>query len=257
MSKQEIMGISSAAVMYRAANPAQIFLEMKDDGYPLKMMRRKLFFIGGNWIGEDAKTDQGPLDTVRREITEEISLEHPARDRNELTLMGWLVDTSETPEYAPAARDSASTDDALRLKEIKRALCENLAPFDTSKVTITQKAMLLADPDCKKETFTTVICCWVIPLGEDVWSNLARLQQKYGNISNESVSMIVSLNRIIERNVYTCPGQDQTLQRFFRAMGLPRSCELPLTEHCETEWLGPALASYDEYLEIYDVERKP
>lgn len=257
MSKQEIMGISSVALMFRAANPAQVFLEMKDDGYPLKMMRRKLFFIGGNWIGEDAKADQGPLNTVRREILEEISLKPKAHDHNELALMGWLVDTPEAPEYTPAAQDSASADDVLCLKETRQAMCENLAPFDTSKVTITQKAMLLADPDCKKETFTTVICCWVIPLGEGIWRDLVRLQKKYGNLSNESVSMLVSLNQIIERRVYTCPGQDQTLQRFFRAMGLPHAWELPLVEHIETEWLGPALASYKDYLEIYDVERKP
>lgn len=257
MSKQKIMGISSAAVMYRAANPAQVFLEMKEDGYPLKMMRRKLFFIGGNWIGEDAKKDQGPLDTVKREILEEISLGHPARDRNELALMGLFTDAPEAPEYAATIQDSASADDALCLKEIKQAMCENLAPFDTFEITITQKAMLLADPDCKKETFTTAICCWVIPLGENTWSHLARLQQKYGNISNESISMMVSLNQIIGQNIYTCPGQDQTLQRFFRAMGLPYAQQLPLVEHVETEWLGPALASYKDYLEIYDVERKP
>lgn len=256
MSKQRIAGISSAALMFRAANPAQIFLEMKDDTYPLKMMRRKLFFIGGNWIGEDAKEDQGPLDTVRREIFEEISLKRQTHDPSELVLMGLLVGAPEAPN-APKAQDSISTNDAACLKEIKWAMCGNLAPFDTLKLTITQKAMLLADPDCKRKAYTNIICCWVVPLGESTWSNLVRLQQKYGNISSESISMMVSLNQIIERNIYACPGQDQTLQRFFRAMGLPRARKLPLVEHVETEWLGPALASYRDYLEIYDVERRP
>jgi len=50
---------ASVGIIVRAKNPEEIFAEIKDDGYPIKLFQRLLNVIGGNWIGEAAKTDLG------------------------------------------------------------------------------------------------------------------------------------------------------------------------------------------------------
>lgn len=48
MSKEVFNSTSSVGIVYLRSNPAQVLIEMKDDGYPRKVFARAGCIIGGN-----------------------------------------------------------------------------------------------------------------------------------------------------------------------------------------------------------------
>ena len=73
MKKIAVNNTASVVIIFRQKNPAEVFLEIKDDKYPMRVFQRCLNIIGGNWIGEQALNDFGPLGTLYRELQEEIT----------------------------------------------------------------------------------------------------------------------------------------------------------------------------------------
>lgn len=253
--RRAIRNIASVGIIFRQSNPSQIFLEMKDDGHPIKLVRRQLCFIGGNWIGEEARKDRGPLDTFRRELIEEISFERPIRDSVELALLGLADAESFMP--APALRNMVTEDDRTWLQEFKWAACDNCVPFGDFINTVTKAALDAADPENERDTFTGLICYWAVPLNESCWHELGYLQHKFGSLSNESISVVTSLQELVKNRTKTAFGHDRVLQRFFLAYGLKEAGSLSLVDGVESEHVGTTLASYSDYMERYEILRKP
>lgn len=84
MQQQTVGHISVNGIIYRAANPAQIFTDIKDDTYPHIVWRGCICLIGGNWTGESAADDSSPMMTFIRKMLEELSFEKPVQSTAEL-----------------------------------------------------------------------------------------------------------------------------------------------------------------------------
>ena len=243
MARRVIESITSVGIIYRATNPAEIFLEAKDDGLPVKLFRRGLCPIGGNWIGG---SDRGPLNTFRRELEEELTLDALS--------VSWLRGSfSLMPGRRVPVGDSAR---AL-LTEVKRVIKQDAVPFGDC-LNVTPKAVLdRADPDNQEDGFATLTTYWAIPIGNTLWATLVGLQAEFGNLSNESITLITSLDEILDNKIRFAYAHDRAYQRFFLAMGLARARQMTLIEGIEHELVGTSLPTYDDYLERFDVARRP
>ena len=72
--KTSVSNMSAVGIIYPSFNPGLLFLEIKDDGHPVKLVRRQLCPIGGNWIGEAGRQDTNPFATYLRELEEETGM---------------------------------------------------------------------------------------------------------------------------------------------------------------------------------------
>lgn len=239
--------MASVGIFYRESNPSQILIEMKDDGYPVPLWRRMLCPPGGNWIGESATMDISPHGTFLREIGEEFTLERPIRNSIELEMLG--VADAELIEPAPISDVPVTDADTKALAVFKSYIGIAASPFGDYLNTMLVKG----------ELQTALISYWTIPIDETMWAAIVRLQEKFGNISNESVTMITSLDEIVRTGTKTAFGHDRVLKRFFLKMGLKEAETFPLVEGqgIVSEFAGPTLGRYSDYLEIYEIAKKP
>lgn len=249
-----VNNISSVTIIARAAKRNQIFIEVKDDGYPLRVFRRCLCPIGGNWIGQAARQDRNPLDTVRREINEELSLDKRTASMLELSLLGMKPEKNfyQTPSFDQPAEEA----EIKVLNELKRVITESCAPFGDYLQIIPKEVLDRADPENKRDGFAGICSYWVVVLNEYDWEQLTALQKKFGNLSNESVTLFTSLEEIIETGVKTAFGHDRPLQQFFLCHGFSAARQFPLIEGISSQPI-PTMASYTDYLEKYEILRKP
>ncbi|TSC75495.1 MAG: hypothetical protein G01um101430_337 [Parcubacteria group bacterium Gr01-1014_30] len=216
--RPRISHIGSVGIIYPRINPNRIFLERKTGDFPIKLFRHQLNFIGGNWIGESARTDSGPLNTFRRELQEELSLEKTAVSTAELAALGHAP--QEIFSMTPALNRPVSHRHRVMLKEIKRIICANCVPFGTFLNTVSKAALDAADPDNKREGFIFLSAYWCMPLDKNRWATLHRLQTNYGNLSNESITLITSLDEMIESGTKTAFGNDRVLPEVFPSLRL-------------------------------------
>lgn len=254
MKKERVSNLASVGIIFRTANPSEIFIEIKDDGYPLKVFRRCLCPIGGNWIGEAGKRDRKPLDTFRREFDEEISLQRAIASTLELKLLGF---EPEGNFYQTPKKDYIPTSDETKIfAELKQVIAESCTPFGDFKCQIPKEVILREEPESKREGFTAIVSYWLVAVSEDRWKQLTNLQRAFGNLSNESITIITSLREIIETGTKTAFGHDRALQKFFLSFGLKDAYRLPFIEGIQAKEVGKTLASYEEYMSKYDIQRK-
>jgi hypothetical protein len=256
VSKQVVTNTSSVGIIARASDPSQIFIEAKDDGHPIKLVRRALCFIGGNWIGPAAKADADPLATFCREVSEELCLEKPAVSTVELRLLGLQSDGDFTYR-APTNNVPVKPGDERTLAEIKAQIMESAIPFGSFLNTVTREAMQSADPECKRDGFTTLCNYFVVTLDEPHWSNLTRLQMKFGNLSNESLTLLTSAEEIANLGTKGSFAHERVLQQFFLANGITAAAGMVLTPNQSSVYAGPVFNSYTALLERYDVLKRP
>ena len=256
MGKRSINNIAGVGIIFREQNPREVFLEMKDEEYSVILFRDTLSLIGGNWSGANAQFDSNPLETYRREEDEELTFIRDARSTAELRELG-LSSATTSVKPTPIAPVEVMEFDKLDLHEIKQTISRYCCPFIATANTITKEAMDRADPGNTKQTFTSLVCYFATSLREEIWKNLERLQSTFGNLSNESVTLITSVDEMIARGTKGAFGHDQVLKKFWLAMGIPEAKNLPITEGVEVEDVGTALASYSDYLDRYNIANKP
>lgn len=255
MGKIRVNNICGVGIIYRRANPSEIFIEVKDDGYPQKLMRRKLCPIGGNWIGERAKRDSNPYVTFTRELGEELSFERPIRDTVELYLLGQAE--VETFSPTPVVRE-AETEDKRHIEQIKAKIVSNAMPFADFVNSVSKAALDSADPQNTRDGYAALASYYASGLEEETWRALCELQKAFGNLSNESITLITTLDEIIRTGTKTAFGHDRALKAFFLQMGLEAAKNFPLLQDgVDGVWAGASKATYDEYLLKYDVLKKP
>ena len=255
MEKTRISNVASVGIIFNATNPSQIFIEMKDGGHPIKLVRGQLCPIGGNWIGEAAKADRNTRDTFLREVDEELSFERPIRDSIELALLGQAGITNFTPTPAPTVKPTAR--ERQDLEYIKAVIKTSAFEFGDYLDTVSKDALDAADPENKRDGFTTLASYWQVPLERDQWQVLTRLQKKFGNLSNESITLVTSLDEIVRTGTKTAFGHDGVLKLFFQLRGYVAAQYFPLVAGVKSVFAGPPLATYEAYLEKYDVAKKP
>ena len=253
----QVTNISSVGLIYRSFNPAEVFLEIKDDGHPIKLVRRQLCPIGGNWIGEAAKRDSNPNDTFVRELGEELSFERSIRDSVDLALLG----VAELEKFAPAPAPNVGvdTEDIEDLEDLKWVMgMQATVLADDYLHTVSKDALDAADPENKRDGFTTLTSYWSVPLAEKDWRRLVRLQEKFGNLSGESITLITSLDEIVKTDTRIAFGHDRVLQRFWLERGFAKAANLILVPGITSVSAGHrSLSSYRYYLARYDVAKKP
>jgi hypothetical protein len=228
---------------------------MKDDTHPIKLVRNNLNLIGGNWIGKTAEKDIGPIDTLKREIYEELSFDRPNRDSIELS----LLDLAEVQQFDPSRSTNLKIPnvDIMMLDELKNALCNNIAPFGMFKNTVTKEALLTADLESTRDGFASLVCYYASPLEEEWWRCLLLLQGLYRNISSECLSVITCLEEIVSQGQKIAFGHDQVVQNFFLSYGFREAKKISLVGKVLCEPKGTPMASYSDILECYNVKKRP
>ncbi len=255
MHKIQVTNISSVGIIFREANPAELFIELKDDGHPMKLVRRQLCPIGGNWIGENAKKDTDTFETYKRELREELSFERPMRNSVELDLLG----LADTKTFAPVYRQDVEVceEDKVLLANIKNLILWDAEPWGDFLNHIPRSALNAADPENKRDGFTTLTSYYTTGLAEGAWGILCHLQDKYKNLSNESVTMVTTIDEIVRAKTHTAFAHDRVLSGFFQFKGVRSAERMPLVPGLSSIKMGMPLATYADYLNKYDVAKKP
>jgi len=252
--EKTINNFCGVVMAVRAEDPGQFFIELKDDGYPMKVFCRHMCPIGGNWIGKLAIFDNNPLGTLRREMNEELCLEKPVASTLELKLLGQIteVNTYKMPKskYIPTEEENKHF---IMLKQI---IADSCAPFGDYLVTVPDE-VLNKDPQNKIKGYRYISSYWVAVLREKDWIKLSNFQSKFGNLSNESLTLITSLNEVIKTGTKFAFGHDTAVRDIFLAFGLEEAKQLPMVDGTYAERVGSTMCTYTEYQKKYDVLRTP
>lgn len=247
MPKIVVSNICAVGFIYRKAKPTEIFMEVKDNKHPQEFIRGQLSPLGGNWFGEAARGDVNTISTFRREIEEELSFDRPVRDSSELSLMGF----SRLYHFDPSPLDQVATlDDVTNLNLIKKSIRDSTVPFGDF-------LNVLKFPESTSiKHFQYLASYFAVPLEEDIWEILVRLQRKFRNLSSESLTLLTSLREIIETGTKTTYAHDRVLQLFFQKIGLDAR-NLPIVPGGECIPMGLPMDSYTNYLACYEVGKRP
>lgn len=255
MSKTLVNNISSVGIIFRESDPSQIFLEIKDDGLPLKAFRRHLCPIGGNWIGEAARQDADTWDTFYRELKEELTLQSAEVSTLELSLLGFIPDGKfyRTPknELVP------SNQQMIKLNIFKKFVESSWESFGDYVINIPKAVLGQTDSSNTRDGFSTLTSYWLVPVPEVLWEYMVDLQKEFGNLSNESITVITSLDEIVENGAKFAFGHDLAFQDFFLSHGFEQARNMSMVNGIAHRRVGKAWDSYAEYLEAYDVVRRP
>ena len=252
--KKTVTNVSATGIFYRVSNPAELFMEFKDDGHPLAHARRRLCVIGGNWIGPNAAADLLPINTFKRELNEELTFERPKRDSLELHLLGLAEYRVCNPTPQPTIE--VHPDHELILQDLKAYFRETCLPWGAYINSVTKTALDDADPANERDGFEVLSLYYAVPCIEDIWRQLILLQGLYGNLSNEALTRIISLDEIIRYGIRFAFGHDRPVQRFFNAFGIREAGGMPLVPHIGSEPVEMP-GSYEEILARFDVIKKP
>jgi len=234
-------------------NPEEIFTDIKWE-YPVAAFNNMVCPQGGNWFSESAKDDTGPLETLRRELGEELSFDNPA-DYGEL--VGLLGVDNPPPEIKIPKIRHVTHSDKEKLAEIVTALQELARPFGDFYSHTPKSVLDTADPKNERGDMSAVVSAWVISLPPKLWKSLVTLQYKFGNLSNESRSVILSLDRMIDSRIRAAFGHDRILQRFWIDMGFPKARRLTLVEGIEHRQIGAPRERWTEYLLDFNPAKRP
>lgn len=252
---RRITNMASVAIIYRKKQPEEIFIEKKDGGHPVKLVRHQLCPIGGNWIGQDAKFDKTPLDTLRRELEEELTLYRPMRTTHELELLG----LTNAEVFSPTTISSAEItgQDQHDLGALKKEICKKCTAFGAYLNTVSRKALDSADPANRREGFTALGSYYTVALNEEFWEMLVRLQEKFHNLSSDALTVITSLTQILATGTKFAFGHDRVFQEFFLKMGFSKARHLLLVDGIKVVLYGRMCDTYEEYLRVLSVEKNP
>lgn len=255
MEKITVNNIASVGIIFRESDPKNIFIDIKDGGYPIKAFRWMHCPIGGNWIGQNALGDASPLATFRRELTEELSLDKQRIFTGETKQLG--ID-SEQQSYTVPKNDVIPTEkDYENLNYLKLIFSSDAKPFGDFRVIVPKSVFDKGVPDNTLGDIPSLFTYYLVSVRENDWRILEYLHEKFGNLSVESLAVVTSLDEIISTPRYTCCGHDRIMKEFFTQMGCVNASQYPLLEGITCESMGMPFGSYDKYLEHYEVLRRP
>jgi len=255
MKKITINHIASSGIIYKESDPSKIFLEIKDKTYPIKQFRHALCPIGGNWIGEAAKKDRGPKETFNREVEEELSFKKPLVSSSELKLLG----IKNAKDYRlNKLKHQPNKEDLKALLHVKRVIKKSKKPWGDFLHTVNQDKISLANFfNHQDRKFTHLISYYFVPIKNKDWEILENLQNKFGNLSEESQTIIVSVNNIIKNHLQFIWGHDQVLKQFFLKNKIKSASKLSILKNIQSKAAGRSLNSYTAYRKRYNVFKTP
>lgn len=228
MKKLSAFNCSAVAIIHRASDPRQIFIQQKDAGLPnIFGQDLTLCPFGGNWFGREAENDGVPKLTLIRELREELF----------------------------AKVDGVDTRDVY-LEAVLSVIFQNLLPWRAMVVETATEVLDRKEGNARKG-FSTRVAYFTAGLDELDWKALCMLQEHYGRLSNEGNSRIVSLGEICESGLRMAYGHDQALRDFWLMYGLLDEVEgmfiYPNPPPVEVSWRD----TYQEILSGISVEKTP
>ena len=255
-TKERVDVITAAGIIHPYNDPSKIFIEMKDKTHPKKAFRMKLSCIGGYWIGEAAKNDRGPDETFRREVGEELSLEKAIENTLELSLIFKdFIPESYNVERAGVPVTDEDDQDLEMLKAEIQMRCDHFGDY---LIDVPSEVFKRADPESGSRGVRALCSAFTVPLTLQGWATLERLQRKFKNLSNESLTVITSLPEILGTGWLSAGGNDHILRDFFLKKGFSEAENFPLMEGITVTGLkGPGRAYYDDYLRSFEVANRP
>lgn len=252
--RHQVNNFPTVCIVYRQSDPRQIFIEVKDDSLPMKVYREALCPLGGNWIGEEARSDKGPRETLVREINEELTLERNQRDLDESATLG--LSENAVLEQTPISGEEVREIDIEKLNLIKSAIIDNLEPFGDYILDIS-KRVLDEDADNAHLGFKALTSYFTAGLDEEVWSAIEELQKRFGNLSTESTTVVTSLGDILEKNLRFAYSHDQVFKKFFVDAGYAEATAMSVFDNPVITFVGQTRETYDEYLVDFVIKKTP
>jgi hypothetical protein len=230
-------------------------IEIKTLDYPVKTFAGTLCAIGGNWIGDKAADDRDPRGTFLREACEELSFEKPLVNTAEMEALGL---SRLTTYQVMACKAKPEVRDMAALDGIKQAIRERARHVVDSIQYVPKSVFDRHDPENKRGDVKTLNSFFAVALDDPQWKDLVRLQETFGNLSNESVSFLTSINQLIETRAKISWGYDRILQYFFFQQGCAAAKDMHLIPGVEVQFLpGGMLPSYFRYMREFNVARHP
>lgn len=248
MSKPKLNSITSVGFIVREANPADIFITMKDGNLIHRMFQWTLCPFGGNWVGDAAKNDVAPIDTFRRKFSSDFATKFQMRDFSEELALGFLKES----DVEPVDKRGISRDQGTMFVDVRKAILNKVKPWKDYLVPIGRNFLNLA-PRNQHDGFLSLVSYSVAELNEEEWASLMELQKVFGNLSRRDVSWITSLEEVISRQFHFAYGHETAMKGFWLEMGYPAARNLPSFPHLTNKPLGAPRSSYREYLDEYDV----
>ena len=207
---------SAASIIFRQSDPRQLFVEMKDEGYPNPVFRNHIFLLGGAW----EETDTGPRETLMRELQEEL--------------------------IAP------SDDEAMRA--ILKTMETVAVPYRDYIYTVPREVFTQLAADLNKNTWTELASFWLIALPEEPWNELERLQKIHGNLSSESNTRLISLSELIQPQIKISWEMAIALRNFFLEQGIEEAQNIKTMPGVLMEDMGRPKTTYREYKKDFMIQ---
>lgn len=239
-------------------------METKTPGYPREIFVGKGLLPGGNWVGKSALLDGSPLGTFRREIWEELSFGNPSINSDE---MNSLFGTGHLGHEPKPRNITATPKDEEALKKVVSAIKKLTTPFAAFLQKIDRVVFDMGNPKNEAGHYKGLVSVFSVHLPDDIWFLLVDLQEKYGNLSNESQSLITSFWEIKRRGIQLGWGHDQILETFFfeelfnrfettSPSGTPENEEISLMPYTE---VGRQVFcdKYEKYLKNFEPAKVP
>jgi hypothetical protein len=246
-NREKITNIS-AVVVISSPDGSEHFLSRKDDTYPIVLMRGCICPLGGNWNGKDAAGDVSPLATLHRELREELTLRRPIRDGAELKELGLA---SGDQVYAATASNGApiQPEDEDDLASIVEQIA-SASRFSRALIhVVTEEAIKRADPTSDRKALATLCFVFEARLAGSTWARLKELQGRYGNLSNEAPTEILTTAQLFgERFAF---GHDASIGRTIKVVGLPP------TEGVTSLGVDVMPKPYSDLLRFFNPEKRP
>lgn len=250
--KIKVSHIAAVGIIFTPDFPFRVFVERKTDDYPVKVFAGTLCLPGGNWVGEAAKTDASPSETLRRELMEEFHIAASETGADEMVSLGLNAGTDGRDLQKGT---QAAAGDIECFDSVVESMLSAITPFMDALITVPKTLFDSADPENKRGDTTFLVSYFTIPVEWPEWSELNRLQNKYGNLSNESETLMITFDEICRDKTKVSWGHDCALDAFCRKY--VAKAGIPLLEGIQWQDMGAPLSSYDEYKEKYEIVKQP
>jgi hypothetical protein len=194
------------------------------------------------------------LGTYIREIQEELSFGNPAVDPKEMDVLFGKGHVG----HPPALRDiHPIPEDEVALTKLVQSVLLHATPFGAFVATAERSVLDMGNPKNKMGDYSGLVSVFSVPLPDDEWFALVDLQAKFGNLSNESQSIVTSIWEIAEKGFKIAWGQDRILRDFFSQHGFSKEADtmllMPYTRVHEVSFCD----TYEGYMREYDIDKIP
>ncbi len=195
------------------------------------------------WVNPSLRADEGPTDSAKRFLYEDMSLTLPL-DQDV------LAKEIETPGWVQAGTDTswALAEDNKDAGILRKKMEDSLSVWGD---------FLVHPSPAPTAPIRTLQSYSLVVLDGGAWTKAVRLQDKFGNLSRTSLTAILSAEEIINKGLFGAWGCDQVLKGILEGMGVARANELPALKKVTSTYVGKPMPTYTSYLTKYRVLSHP